>query len=201
MITSSTPTATRLSKIGLALLLPALVATACSGSASGPGSSAPAGGVPAQASTPATGGSATRLEVTGGHLTDATGRTVYMWVSDTNGKSACSGQCATVWPAVPAAGTPSAGSGVSQAELTRAARSDGKTQLVYAGHPLYYFTGDTASGDAKGQGSDGFGAKWWELTGAGQPITAAATGGSAPASTPKSSPKSSSASPGGGYGY
>jgi hypothetical protein len=83
--------------------------------------------------------------------------------------------------------------------LTTVARSDGSTQVAYAGHPLYYFQGDTSNGDTNGQGSDGFGAKWWEVTGAGQSITTTSAGAGAP-SAPASSAKSSSAA-GGGYGY
>ena len=51
------------------------------------------------------------------------------------------------------------------------ARSDGGTQAEYDGHPLYYYAGDLAPGDANGQGLDMFGAKWFALTPAGKPIT------------------------------
>jgi predicted lipoprotein with Yx(FWY)xxD motif len=30
--------------------------------------------------------------------------------------------------------------------------SNGTTQVAFNGHPLYYFSGDTAPGDTKGQG-------------------------------------------------
>jgi hypothetical protein len=44
--------------------------------------------------------------------------------------------------------------------------------LSYDGHPLYYFSGDSGPGTATGQGSDGFGAKWWLVAPAGSDVTA-----------------------------
>ena len=37
-------------------------------------------------------------------------------------------------------------------------RDDGTTQVTYNGHPLYYYSGDTAAGDVNGQGLNG---KWY----------------------------------------
>ncbi len=42
--------------------------------------------------------------------------------------------------------------------------------MTYAGHPLYYFSGDQAAGDVNGKGSDGFGAKWWPVAADGAAI-------------------------------
>ncbi len=39
--------------------------------------------------------------------------------------------------------------------LTTFARADGSQQVAYNGEPLYYFTGDTAPGDANGEGVGG----------------------------------------------
>ena len=39
-------------------------------------------------------------------------------------------------------------------------------QLTYNGHPLYYFTADTAGRTARGQGVKAFGAEWY-VVGAG----------------------------------
>jgi Secreted repeat of unknown function len=52
--------------------------------------------------------------------------------------------------------------------------------VTYDGHPLYLFTGDTASGQTNGQGSAAFGAPWYVLSSAGNPLTGttASTGGS-----------------------
>lgn len=162
---------------------------ACGGSSPGAGSggSSPgAGGAPAAAGP--------SLALSGGHLADSAGRTVYLWDGDHGATSACSGACASVWPPVTASGNPSVGDGLTAADLTTVRRADGRTQLVYAGHPLYYYAGDSGPGQTHGQGNRGFGAAWWEVDGSGGPVTATGGGG---ASTP--SPVASSAA--GGYDY
>ncbi|MDP9116351.1 MAG: hypothetical protein M3O28_03630 [Actinomycetota bacterium] len=137
----------------------------------------------------------TTLKMTGGHLTDGAGRTLYLWTADSAARSTCAGGCAQVWPPVSPHGTPAAGAGVTGADISTLTRSDGAVQLAYAGHPLYYFASDTAPGDTKGQGSDSFGAKWWELDAGGHELTSS----SGPPSTSPSGPPSSS-SPA-GYHY
>ncbi len=96
-------------------------------------------------------------------LVDAEGRTLYLWEADQGSKSACDGACAQAWPPLTAADKPAAGDGVDSKLLGTSERADGTLGVTYAGHPLYYFQGDTATGDANGQGSDGFGAKWWAV--------------------------------------
>jgi predicted lipoprotein with Yx(FWY)xxD motif len=89
----------------------------------------------------------------GTYLTGTGGMTLYIFKNDSAGKSTCDGDCATKWPPlVVAAGTPTAGSGVSGA-LTTFARSDGSLQVAYDGQPLYYFANDAAPGDTNGQGA------------------------------------------------
>jgi predicted lipoprotein with Yx(FWY)xxD motif len=97
-----------------------------------------------------------------------------------------------VWTPVP--GSAKAGAGVTATKLTTVMRSNGGTQLVYAGHPLYYFAGDKSAGQATGDGISSFGAKWWELNAAGRALTSSAKGGTAPK-------PSSSSSGSGGYVY
>jgi predicted lipoprotein with Yx(FWY)xxD motif len=43
-------------------------------------------------------------------------------------------------------------------------------QVTYDGHPLYYFTADTAGGTAHGQGVKAFGAEWYVVGAAGSKI-------------------------------
>ena len=49
-------------------------------------------------------------------------------------------------------------------------RTDGKVEVTYGGHPLYYFMQDKAAGDVKGQGINGFGALWWVVSPSGAAI-------------------------------
>jgi len=49
-------------------------------------------------------------------------------------------------------------------------RADGKRQVTYAKHPLYYFAGDRRPGDTNGQGLNQFGAKWYVVSPSGRKI-------------------------------
>jgi Secreted repeat of unknown function len=60
-------------------------------------------------------------------------------------------------------GTPVAGPGVNASLLTTTKRTDGTLEVVYNGHPLYYFTGDMQAGDVTGQDLNSFGALWFVL--------------------------------------
>jgi predicted lipoprotein with Yx(FWY)xxD motif len=102
-------------------------------------------------------------------LTDQTGKALYVYAPDTSTKSACIGQCLSVWPPLTTAGAlPTASGDVTAAKLGTIARADGIKQITYAGHPLYYFAGDTESGQTNGQGIAG---KWSLLTPAGTRVT------------------------------
>ena len=114
-------------------------------------------------------------------LTTAEGFTVYSFAPDTPTTSHCNGTCAQNWPPVKG---PETTSGV-QDTFGTIKRSDGSTQATFDGHPLYTFVGDTAPGQANGNGVNAAGGLWHEVT----------TSGSAPADG------SSSGSGGGGYGY
>lgn len=112
----------------------------------------------------------------GGVLTDAAGRTLYIFDKDEPGKSTCQGPCAQNWPpytAEAAAGT------TPPKEASRFAR-DGVQQWAWNGKPLYYFAGDTKPGERNGDGRNGV----WHVV---QPTVTANQGapgsGKAPAST------------------
>jgi predicted lipoprotein with Yx(FWY)xxD motif len=102
-------------------------------------------------------------------LVGANGRTLYAFTAD-KGSSACYGKCAVVWPPL-LASNPSAGAGLSSSMLGTTKRTDGKLQVTYNGHPLYYFAKDTKIGDANGQGIVHFGGQWWVVSAAGSEIT------------------------------
>jgi predicted lipoprotein with Yx(FWY)xxD motif len=52
------------------------------------------------------------------------------------------------------------GAGVSAAKLGTVARRGGGREVTYAGHPLYYYAGDTRPGQIRGEGLRSFGAPW-----------------------------------------
>lgn len=107
----------------------------------------------------------------GSVLTDRAGLTVYLFEKDSGGKSSCYGACATAWPPVTTASAqPGVAGGANQSLLGTTTRTDGTTQLTYAGHPLYRFAGDHKPGDTTGQGSKAFGAGWYVVTAAGLKI-------------------------------
>ena len=164
----------------------ALLATACGSAAASSPSSAPAAGSPASASTTGT-VITTQAGPAGAFLTAGSGRAVYLWAKDGMNMSACSGACAAAWPAVPATGKLTAAGGAKASDLGTITRSDGTKQVTYDGHPLYYFVGDSAAGQANGQGSDNFGAKWWLVASSGAKITASGTAPAANAPAPSSS--------------
>jgi predicted lipoprotein with Yx(FWY)xxD motif len=93
-------------------------------------------------------------------LVDSSGKTIYEFDKDSkgSGKSACSGACAGLWPAVTASGTPTV-SGVTGTVGT-ITRDDGTKQVTLNGRPLYTFSGDSAAGDTTGQGYMGI---WWAV--------------------------------------
>ena len=179
----------------LALALSACASSSSSSSASTPATSAPATSAPAAgASSPASSapassasGSALSMTTINGTavVTDSKGMTLYWFVPDTSSASKCTGSCATYWP--PVTGPVTAGSGVT-GMLGTITRPDGTTQATYDGPPLYTNAGDSAPGQAKGNGLNVSGGLWWEMTVSGaKPATSTSTSGSGGG--------------GGGYGY
>jgi predicted lipoprotein with Yx(FWY)xxD motif len=106
-------------------------------------------------------------------LVDSQGKTLYLFQKDSGTTSTCSGACATAWPPLRASGKPTAGSGAKASLLGTTPRSDGKPQVTYDGHPLYFYQGDSKVGDANGQAVNAFGAPWYVLSPSGDAITTA----------------------------
>jgi len=107
----------------------------------------------------------------GAILVDGSGKTVYLFVADKGTVSSCYTSCATIWPPMLTTGAPQAGTGAKASLLGTTTRTDGKVEVTYAGHPLYYFIQDKKAGDATGQGINGFGGLWWVVSPAGAAIT------------------------------
>jgi predicted lipoprotein with Yx(FWY)xxD motif len=103
-------------------------------------------------------------------LVDSRGITLYDFVADKHGRSSCYGACEAYWPPLLTKGKPHAGPGVRASLLGTTKRKDGKLEVTYNHHPLYYFIGDRKPGQATGQGLNQFGAPWWALSPAGREI-------------------------------
>ena len=111
-------------------------------------------------------------------LVDAKGNTLYLFEKDPGTKSACTGACATSWPPLRDSHKPVVGSGASASNVATAPRSDGASQVVYNGHPLYLFSGDRKPGDTNGQGVTAFGGAWYAVSPTGDMVMgSASTGG------------------------
>jgi predicted lipoprotein with Yx(FWY)xxD motif len=75
-------------------------------------------------------------------LFDGKGGALYLFTADTPKQSNCYGQCAVEWPPFYARGKFRPGPAVNAKLLGRTTRSDGRKQVTYAGHPLYYWYKD-----------------------------------------------------------
>ena len=178
LIRLEAPNRLRMLVVLLAVAATAAVLAACS--SSGTSSSSSGGGTSTASPAAATAGSLKTATIGGATvLTSAKGFTLYSFAPDTPTKSNCNGTCAQNWPPVKG---PATASGVTGTFGT-IKRSDGSTQATFDGHPLYTFVGDTAPGQAKGNGLNAAGGLWHEIT----------TSGTAPAGS------SSSGSGAGGY--
>jgi predicted lipoprotein with Yx(FWY)xxD motif len=103
-------------------------------------------------------------------LVDSKGITLYDFVADKGTTSVCYGACAALWPPLITKGRPVAGPGVRASLLGTTKRKDGKLEVTYAGHPLYYFVSDRKPGQTTGQALNQFGGPWWVLSPAGKEI-------------------------------
>lgn len=103
-------------------------------------------------------------------LVDSHGKTLYLWAHDKTRKSTCYGDCARYWPPLLTRGKPVARAGARARLLGTTRRHDGRLQVTYAGHPLYYFVQDTRPGQTTGAGSTGFGARWDPLSASGKAV-------------------------------
>ena len=103
----------------------------------------------------------------GAYITDAEGRSLYLFEADTQGQgesmadSTCRDACAEAWPPLVSEGEPQAGEGADVALIATVDRGDGQMQVTYNGWPLYYYTKDQNPGDTNGHDIEGFGAEWY----------------------------------------
>ena len=143
----------------------------------------------APAPTPAPARGAAQLSVRqkeglGTYLTDASGRSLYVFLADTAAApggqraSTCYDACAQAWPPLLSEGEPvAADPAVREAMLGTVERRDGASQVTYNGWPLYYYARDANPGDTNGQDVEGFGAEWYLVSPDGNPLRREAGGG------------------------
>jgi predicted lipoprotein with Yx(FWY)xxD motif len=168
----------RFALLALAALAFGIAAAGCGGSSSS--AAAPASGTNASSGSSGRygyggGSSSSSSAVTvktassplGTILVDQDGKTLYLFEADSMNKSNCSGGCLSLWPAVMANGQATAGSGVTAGMIGTATDS---SQVTYAGHPLYWFSGDTKAGDTNGEGLTDFGGAWYAISPAGKAV-------------------------------
>jgi predicted lipoprotein with Yx(FWY)xxD motif len=88
-----------------------------------------------------------KIDKIDGLVTDLKGMTLYTFDKDTagDGKSACNGPCAALWP--PFAAGANEVAGVDFKVITR---EDGTKQWTYMGKPLYLYSKDMKPGDKTG---------------------------------------------------
>ena len=106
-------------------------------------------------------------------LTEASGRTVYLFTMDERNTSSCSSGCALAWPPLLTVGVPTAEEGAAAIRLDSITREDGYAQVTYDGWPLYYFAPDEKPGDTMGQG---VGDVWFAVSPAGEAVTMTSPG-------------------------
>jgi predicted lipoprotein with Yx(FWY)xxD motif len=72
-------------------------------------------------------------------LYDASGQPIYLFDAERTSRPKCYGECADAWPPVLTKGKPQAEGSVRSELLGTTRRSNGSTQVSYAGHPLYFY--------------------------------------------------------------
>lgn len=100
----------------------------------------------------------------GTYVSDGAGRTLYRFDNDSAKppKSTCNGDCAKTWPPLliksPGRIFPT---GLNPRILGYVERADGHCQVTINGWPVYYFSGDRAPSEFRGQGLGGV---WFAVT-------------------------------------
>jgi predicted lipoprotein with Yx(FWY)xxD motif len=103
-------------------------------------------------------------------LTTDSGSTLYGLVGDSSTMSTCNGTCIQTWRPLTTRGVTSTRGDAKQSLITTLTRVDGTRQVVYAGHPLYTYVGDTEPRQVNGQGTN---STWFVVNAAGQLVLTA----------------------------
>ncbi|MFJ9372883.1 hypothetical protein [Streptomyces sp. NPDC101455] len=104
----------------------------------------------------------------GNVVTDNNGKTLYRFDKDepSPSKWTCKDACTMTW--IPVIVQDSVQTSGVEKSLLGTVHRNGRPQLTLAGWPLYRYVGDTAAGEANGQGKDG---EWYAVAPSGQKAT------------------------------
>ena len=109
-------------------------------------------------------------------LVDGAGRTLYTLTSETTGKITCTtaNGCTDYWLQMDSkSGQHHETRGSARASMIGSEKGTGGTRvLTYHGLPLYTYVGDTAAGQATGQGPKSFGGTWYAVSASGKLVKA-----------------------------
>jgi predicted lipoprotein with Yx(FWY)xxD motif len=153
-----------------------LVVAGCGGGSS---SSVPKGGVAGEQHTTATVAVKTRkISGFGVVLVNPKGRTLYVFMKDQHRRVTCTGSCASFWPPLKwkSASKPKAGGAAKTSLLGTDKNPSGGRVVTYNKWPLYTFSGDSGAGQAKGEGQNLNGGKWYVISSKGKLITHKSSG-------------------------
>ena len=163
----------------------ALLAAACGSAVAGPAYGGAASNAGTASGTTAAGGNpygaapaqagSVSLKVAmsglGSFLTDAHGRTLYLFTRDGTNMASCTSACASVWPPLTSSMAVQAGTGASASLLGTTTDAAGQMQVTYNGHPLYYYVGDVNPGETNGEQLDQFGGLWYAVSPSGMQVS------------------------------
>jgi predicted lipoprotein with Yx(FWY)xxD motif len=173
----------------------ALAVGALAGCGGGGGSSSPSNGggggttspvtqetMATSAQHPSTAFDSTKVPGVGTVLVDGRGRTVYVLTSAGKKNVPCTDAngCTAVWPDLPlpkGQGVETVGMDLDYSLLSTMKLSDGETYPTYNGYLMYEYTGDSAQGQANGQGIKSFGGTWYALSPSGQLVKSGGNAG------------------------
>jgi predicted lipoprotein with Yx(FWY)xxD motif len=103
-------------------------------------------------------------------IADRRGEAFYLFDKERGKRSRCYGECAVAWPPVLTKGKPRAGKGADSDLLGTTKRRNGKLQVTYNGHPLYYYKDDDP-GRILCHNVDEFGGLWLVLNSRGDAVS------------------------------
>jgi predicted lipoprotein with Yx(FWY)xxD motif len=103
-------------------------------------------------------------------LVNAKGRTLYVFLPDKQRHVTCTGSCAHYWPPLKwkGSGKPTAGGSAKSKFLGSDKSPAGGKVVTYNKWPLYTYIGDSAAGQATGEGLNASGGKWYVISAAGK---------------------------------